>query len=42
MNLIRCFRRALLALVPVAAISLGLGTALAQSPMRIISLEVTQ
>jgi len=32
MNLIRCFRRALLALVPVAAISLGLGTALAQSP----------
>src|SRR6478736_1706477 len=32
MNLIRCFRRALLALVPVATISLGLGTALAQSP----------
>ncbi len=32
MNLIGCFRRALLALVPVAAISLGLGTALAQSP----------
>ena len=32
MNLIGCFRRALLALVPIAAISLGLGTALAQSP----------
>ncbi|MBU6463510.1 MAG: GyrI-like domain-containing protein [Bradyrhizobium sp.] len=32
MNSIRCFRRALLALVPVAAISLGLGSALAQSP----------
>ena len=32
MNSIRCFRRAWLALVPVAAISLGLGTALAQTP----------
>ena len=32
MNSIRCFRYALLALVPIAAISLGLGAALAQSP----------
>jgi effector-binding domain-containing protein len=32
MNCISCFRLALIALVPVAAISLGLGTALAQSP----------
>jgi effector-binding domain-containing protein len=32
MNCISCFRLALIALVPAAAISLGLGTALAQSP----------
>src|ERR1700676_5217498 len=32
MNFTRCFRLALVALVPAAAISLGLGTALAQSP----------
>jgi effector-binding domain-containing protein len=32
MNLPRCFRLAMVALVPAAAISLGLGTALAQSP----------
>jgi len=32
MNSTRCFRRAMLALVPVAAISLSLGQALAQSP----------
>jgi effector-binding domain-containing protein len=32
MNFPRCFRVALLALVPAAAISLGLGDALAQSP----------
>jgi len=32
MNFTRCFRLALVALVPAAAISLGLGAALAQSP----------
>jgi len=32
MNFPRCFRLAMVALVPAAAISLGLGTALAQSP----------
>jgi effector-binding domain-containing protein len=32
MNLPRCFRLAMVALVPAAAISLGLGNALAQSP----------
>jgi effector-binding domain-containing protein len=32
MNFTRCFRLAMVALVPAAAISLGLGTALAQSP----------
>ena len=34
MNSIRCFRRAMLALVPVAAISLSIGFALAQSRWR--------